>query len=319
MARSKGKGTLKGGLWRFYETPPFRGLRGNLVPGDRMPTDKLTGIMTAYSALTVHEGDFTTKSTGQVVENLRITGGIRRRHAGVVFRNCWVEGGTAPTTAVSYASILGYGSYNPPGDPMRFYDCTVRGVPTVYAQNGFQGGNTEFYRCDIAGMTDALGFQGGNCKFIASWVHDLTWWANDPWHSDGSHNDGCQIHGGTEYDFIGSRFDMGYKGTSALLIKVATGGGGQIGNVNIDKCWIFQTHANPANGTGIAINIIDQGNTMSGISVTNNIFSPGPMWKVNGGNSASTRVALISAGTRNITTWTNNRDTNGVLVTAGNG
>ena len=319
MATSGGKGTFSAEQWRFYGAGPYRGSRSDLVVGEYTPSAATTGITSPAESLTPHIGNFTTGYDGQVVTGLRITGNVRLKHAGVEFHNCLIEGLTAPTTPISYGSVLGYGTYYVAGDARTFTDCTITGVPTVYSQNGFQGGNVEFLRCDIYGMTDGAGFMLGDCSMTACWVHDLPHYETDPWHTDGTHNDAIQVHGGSNYSIVGCRFDVGSKGTSALLIKSVSGGGGAITNLEVDRSWFFQTHDPVADGTAIAINLIDDGTAMTGISFTDNVFDVPTRWRINDGDDDATRVALVSAATRAVATWTGNVDTTGVPVTMGLG
>ena len=290
--------------------------RSALVPGDYMPGPGTTGILTEKGSLTVHDGNLTTTVPGQVIENLWIKGKLTRKHAGVVVRNCYIDGSTASESQTSYASVTAYDATG--GEPMRMYDCTIRGdVPFVWSGNGFQGADAELHRCDVAGGTDGLNFQNGNVKAISTWVHDLAWYAEDFTHVDGTHNDGLQIHGGRDYQVLGCRFDIGYKGTSAILSTTQSGVGGTIGDVEISKSWFFSTWPSQANACAIALNIIDDGTGQTGWSVTDCVFSAPGTWRING--PGSTRVGLCSAGTKALLTWTGNVDTNGVPVTLGTG
>lgn len=95
------------GKWRSNLADAYS-LRDNLVYGTYRPDANTTGIVGSVDALTVHSGNLTTTTAGQVIENLRITGKLTIKHANVTVRNCLLEGLTAGATSPSYSSITAY-------------------------------------------------------------------------------------------------------------------------------------------------------------------------------------------------------------------
>lgn len=97
--------------------------------------------------------------------------------------------------------------------------CTFKPSTLNFYTNTGQGHDMHFYRCYIENTVD--GFSPyANCEFDCCYVYRLAWFFNDsPVHTDGTHNDGVQHHGGAFLHIHGCAF-YGYKfnalGTPAL-------------------------------------------------------------------------------------------------------
>lgn len=285
------------GKWRSNLADAYS-LRDNLVYGTYRPDANTTGIVGSVDALTVHSGNLTTTTAGQVIENLRITGKLTIKHANVTVRNCLLEGLTAGATSPSYSSITAYDALSP---GTNVYDCTIRGeVDSVYSANGMQGRDINLYRCDISGLVDGVGAQRSNVGVYGCWIHDLRWFSWSPYHSDGTHNDGIQLHGGgSNFTFRGNSIEVGYKGTSCIIVTQDLGA---CSNVTIDKNWFISTWPTRSEACATAVNISQTGAStapMTGVSITDNRFSALTTWRVN-------HAALIDRGTYDIATITGN-------------
>lgn len=169
-------------------------------------------------------GNITTHGT--VIENRRIVGKCGVQAEDVALLNCPAEGLTLPTSGGA-AVIDAYSS-----SAKRFWmeDCLVT-VPTpdVRWENGVQiGPDATLVRVSVRGSVDGIGVfnkAGGTVQptIIDPDVQGLVWFAVDPNHSDGSHNDPIQFHSpiGAGARLIGGLLDGGAKGTSCVMVNVS--------------------------------------------------------------------------------------------------
>lgn len=284
------------GYWRS-EYADVYSARDNLVYGDYRPDASTTGILSDPSELTVYAGNLTTTSANQVIENMWVQGKVIIKHANVTVRNCLIDGATAGPSSPSYASITAYENVATSGT---FIDCTITGsIATVYSSNGVQGRDFNLYRCDISGTVDGVGAQYENVGIYGCWIHDLPWYSFDPSHSDGSHNDCIQVHGGSNFTIRGNSLEAGYKGTSCIIVTQDVGA---TSNVTIDKNWIMSVYPTQAQAVATGINVSQTGAStaaMTGVVITDNIFSALNTWRVN-------HAGLIDRGTYDIATISGN-------------
>jgi hypothetical protein len=284
------------GNWRTEYGSAYS-VRDNLVYGTYRPDASTTGITSDVGDLTVYAGNLYTTSANQVIENMWVQGKIVVHHENVTVRNCLIDGATAGPSSPSYASITCYDNF---ATSSNFYDCTITGsITTVYSSNGVQGRDMNLYRCDISGTVDGIGAQYENVGIYGCWIHDLPWYSWDPGHSDGSHNDGIQVHGGSNFTIRGNSIEVGYKGTSGIIVTQDVGA---TSNVTIDQNWIMSVYPTTASATSTGINVSQTGAStaaMTGVVITDNIFSALSTWRVN-------HAGLIDRGTYDIATITGN-------------
>ena len=293
------KGTRRGGQWHFFDMPPFSP-RDQLVFGEDKPGPGTAGLLNE-DILTWHAGDLTTQYHGQVITNLDIEGQIRVRHDGCIFTNTRANGLTVGQPgAPSYYLLVDV--LQARSVATQFFDCEFRG-PDTHLYNAIQGQDATFTRCKIGpGPVDGVGMQKRNMSLLGCWITGLVWHNQDPaqggglpWNkttnpSGGTHNDGVQMHGGDNFNIIGTRIDLSAPQpdvslTSCILAQSETGGGGPITNMTIRDNWLSSLGAR-AVGTGINMVWNTHGTypgLFTGSEVSGNRFSPKGTWSVNHG------------------------------------
>lgn len=203
--KTRGAGTIGGG----DEEPG----RDDLVIGTYKPDASNTGVLpdisrTNYNSpstsgtLTVSPGTY---------QNLDFWGDIQLTGAGTwTFSNCFFHGGIGHpgnNRGCLYCwSMTGSAT---------FTDCTFSAQDPSYYRDGIVGRGYTLTRCEIYNTNDGAGAfhtSGGaaNVTIQGCYIHDLVWWRQDPAHSDGTHNDGVQIQGGSGFTIIGNHIH-GYK------------------------------------------------------------------------------------------------------------
>lgn len=156
-----------------------------------LPGASNTGVP-AGTKLTQHKGDLTITKAGTTIDALDIHGFVIVKAANVTIKRSIVRGGKATwnrgliTNTTSGATGL------------VIEDCDlIPATPTLWL-DGVKGGNFTVRRVNIdGGVVDGVKVHGNNVVVEDSWIHDLTHYSQDPNHSDGSHNDGVQVLGGT--------------------------------------------------------------------------------------------------------------------------
>jgi hypothetical protein len=291
------------GQWVAPGTAPVSA-RDLLVAGTYRPDAGTTGVLPGISR-TTWSGNLTTSASGQVIENLDITGRLIINHGGVVVRNCTIAGGTPPSYATdnSYGSVKAFNAVSP---KTTFYDCTIySSVASVDASAGIQGRDFDLYRCNIYGVVDGARTQYGNVGIYQCWIHDLPWYSVDPRQtSGGSHNDGIQCEGGgNNYVIRGNSIEMGGSTNAALMI---TQNVGNITGLIIDKNWLYSV----VGGSWTGINLSEKGlGAATGVQITNNRFSDLGTWRHN-------KHALIDSNTYDVATISGNvNDSDGAAAT----
>jgi hypothetical protein len=151
-------------------------------------------------------------------------------------------------------------------------DCTFDPVFPNVSIDGFRGSNYTVRRCDISKTVDGAVIHGvgdnradptaGNVVFEDNWVHDLTWYANDGYHTDGSHNDGIQLVGGSHVQIRRNFFDS--PRNACLMIQA-----------NLQPVADVIIENNRFIGGAASINIYDKREPVgfSGIVIKNNSFA----------------------------------------------
>ncbi|MBC7459869.1 MAG: right-handed parallel beta-helix repeat-containing protein [Thermoleophilia bacterium] len=127
--------------------------------------------------------------------------------------------------------------------------------------NDFMGGDMTLRRIESTRGVDTGGVYRSSVTVEQSWLHDSTHYDQDPSHADNqSHNDGIQVHGGSNYRFVGNTI-TGHN-NAAIMVNQAVS---HTSDLLIDRNWL--------DGGGCSINIAaaNQYGT-SQLTVTNNRF-----------------------------------------------
>lgn len=194
-----------------------RGL--DFVPGSTVPDPTLNvGILPGVTR-TTYSGSTTITTDGVVIENADISSYIIVDAANVTFYNCYFSAGGSLTDG----GMVDCKTAN--CSNIRFYRCTFIPAITSDRRDAVYGHDYTVERCHIEHVVDGFGVANqysslSNVHIIGNWIGNLSWYADDRGaHSDGTHNDGVQVHSGTNIWIVGNAF-YGYKynalGTPAL-------------------------------------------------------------------------------------------------------
>ena len=208
---------------------------------------------------------FTIRTPGAVYDRWRFDAFVEVRAPGVVITNSHLRGAA---TTVDRGLLLVSPDPTTAGQPSAtISDSTVSPrIPSVYI-DGIRGSNFTARRVEITGTVDGVHIHGtatrtdphaGNVTVEASWIHDLTHYANDPRQTNGSHNDNVQMVGGHN---VTLRYNtLTGASNAAFMIKPDRN---TITDVTLDHNW--------AGNGGCTFNIDNASQTtMTGIAVTNN-------------------------------------------------
>ena len=168
---------------------------------------------------TSYSGPTTITTDGTVIQNKNITQYIDVDAADVTFVNCYFSAGGALDTG----GLVNCKTAN--CSNVRFYRCTFIPSTTSDRRDAVYGHHYTVERCHIEHTVDGLAVANqfssdNNVHILGNWIGNLSWYADDRGaHNDGTHNDGIQIHSGSNIWIIGNAF-YGYKynalGTPAL-------------------------------------------------------------------------------------------------------
>lgn len=229
------------------------------------------------ATLSTHTGDFNTTATGQVVENLNITGKIQVRHDNVTFRNCKARSARDDTGQKLIRK------------KPQFFWCTI-GVETGPSNSDNVGcvylADFLFYRCQIFGWIDLVHVLGGAPTLVENWIHSPYYNPNrgsnhmDPIQPPGE-SPGSSHNGFSSFLCQGNRFDTWpYTGSQTagsqfgnLGIKASTSGAFNI-EWGICKEFVFRDNYVDGNYSQCmyALNNPAQGGMPGPIIVIDNIF-----------------------------------------------
>jgi hypothetical protein len=182
--------------------------RDDLVVGTYKPDANTTGVLPAVTRSTL-SGTQTITTAGTTLKDLNITGRVLVRAANVTITNCYITGGTAPTTETGLIDCNHSAASN-----CKVTDCTLApDVPSVY-YTGIIGHDYVAKRVNTYWIVDGFGvynnnagFQSGptNVQILGSYVHDMYYYTPDPTHTDQrTHNDAIQVQGGSGTQIIGN-------------------------------------------------------------------------------------------------------------------
>jgi hypothetical protein len=236
------------------------------------PDANTTGVLpgttlTAYNSSSVNTVTITTDDT--LIENKIIYGDIKIQASNVVIRNCQLVGGNnVPTGAGAIVNCLSSSAYN-----ALIENCDI--FPRLVARNrdGIVGHEYTARRNHVKNTIDGFGIfpsqpsgTVANVSLEGNYVHDLAYfypdWKNGTsgatYHSDGTHNDGCQVQGGANIHVIGNNL------TATSIAGPGTG-------TNPDKSWLIGT----GNANGSALIIQNNVATLTNVVAEQNYLSHG--------------------------------------------
>ncbi|GAA4626130.1 right-handed parallel beta-helix repeat-containing protein [Cellulomonas oligotrophica] len=222
------------------------------APGAVKPGPTNTGVP-AGTKLTVHQGDLTLGTPGQVVEGLDVRGFVKVTAPGVTIRKSIVRG-TATTIQRSLVSTSA-------GASVTVEDSELYAQSPSAHIDGFRGQDITVRRSNIHHVIDHFHLTGGNVTVESSWLHDNLHYTNDPLQGGTpSHDDSIQIQVGSNIRITGN------------TIEDATNSGiqftqdrGVVSDVRITKNWL--------DGGGCTVNLAEKGKgAFQGVVITDNVF-----------------------------------------------
>lgn len=182
--------------------------RDSLVVGSYKPSTATTGATsTSLKPYNTSGADLVITKDGTVLDGLEIWGDIKVRAANVTIKNSRLHGGTSvPKSNTGIVDANDYRVKN-----LVVQDSTLVPQSPSYYRDGIVGHDYTALRNHISGTNDGLGIfnrPGGpvaaNVTAKGNYIHGLTYWSNDPAHSDGTHNDGIQVQGGENINIAGN-------------------------------------------------------------------------------------------------------------------
>jgi hypothetical protein len=220
-----------------------------LYKPDANTTGVLPGTTLApYNATNVNSFTITTANT--VIENKIIYGDIKIQASNVVIRNCRLVGGNhIPTSASGIVDCNGANVFN-----ALIENCDIFPRKISLNRDGIVGHEYTARRNHVKNTIDGFGVFNctspsnsfANVRLEGNYVHDLAYFFPDytngvsgnTAHTDGTHNDGCQVQGGANIHILGNNF------TASSIAGPETG-------INPDKPWLIDT--GNANGSALLI------------------------------------------------------------------
>lgn len=165
------------------------------------PSATNTGIppTTVLTQLGSSGTDLIITADNTVIDGKDIYGDIKIRARNVTIRNSRLRGGryipASNTGIVDCNSVLCFNA--------TITNCEIIPDQPSYYRDGIVGHEYTATYNEVAFTNDGFGIfnkPGGvpeaNVTVMYNYVHDLTYWDNDPAHSDGTHNDCVQVQGG---------------------------------------------------------------------------------------------------------------------------
>jgi hypothetical protein len=222
-------------------------------PGKPGPTN--TGVPPGTKLKVVH-GTVTVTKAGTVIDSQDIKGQLIIMASNVTVKRSLIEGAKGQDASVDIKS----------GSNILIEDSEVTDTYPSLGNDDMRVMNATVLRLNIHGGVDGIKLFS-NSTVSASWIHGLTYFANDPGQSDGhTHNDAIQILGGSNFHVTGNWLQSATKDNSAIQVTQSIG---KIGSLFISGNWAdggscsfnFSGH----NGAGKQL-------ALNGISVLNNRF-----------------------------------------------
>ncbi|MEC5180196.1 hypothetical protein [Arthrobacter sp. CG_A4] len=253
--------------------------RAALAVGTYQPSAATSGV-TAGTALTPHNtsgADLVISQDGTVLDGLEIYGDIKVRAKNVTIKNSRLHGGKGipgSNTGVVDANSAAVAN-------LVVQDTTIIPDSPSYYRDGIVGHDYTAKRNHIQGTNDGLGIfnrPGGpataNVTAEGNYIHSLTYWSNDPAHSNGTHNDGIQVQGGENIRIAGNTVVANSnpgpgsgpnpRGNHAGIGIMLQQNVAKLANVVVEKNWVDdgQTSINIDNGKYANITVTVAGNSL---------------------------------------------------------
>jgi hypothetical protein len=235
--------------------------REALVVGAYKPDATNTGLLNDPTRpLTVWNGDYTANVAGAAIKDLEIRGRLIVTAANVTVDNCWVRGPATWPDADSGLVLCSNPTLN-----LTVRDCLLQPQTPDERIDGIRYNGYTAIRCRILQVVDGLGMfntSGGavNANAYGCWIGPLTKFYPDTAHTDGTHNDGVQLQGGSNMVIRGCRIEGlidQNTGNTGGFNTVAGGGSksplcrqtnaviqlnantGPLANVTIESNWLY--------------------------------------------------------------------------------
>ena len=229
-----------------------------LAVGSYRPSAATTGVPagTVLKPFNSAGADLVITQDGTVLDGLEIYGDIKVRAKNVTIRNSRLHGGPGiPASNTGIVDATDAGVVN-----LQVQDNTIIPDRPSYYRDGIVGHDYTARRNHIQGTNDGLGIfnrpggpPGANVTAEGNYIHSLTFWSNDPAHSDGTHNDGIQVQGGENIRIVGN-----------TIVASATPGRGSGPNPRGDHAGIgimLQQNVGPLGNVVVEQNWVDDGQT----------------------------------------------------------
>ena len=223
------------------------------TPGSYKPTASNTGVPAGKTLKPYNTSgaDLVITKDGTVLDGLDIYGDIKVRAKNVTIKNSRLRGGKGiPKNNTGIVD-----STNSNVSNLVIQDNTIIPDRASYYRDGIVGHDYKALRNHIQGTNDGLGIfnrPGGpataNVTAEGNYIHDLTFWSNDPAHRDGTHNDGIQVQGGQNIRIVGNNIvatskpgagsapnPRGNKAGAGILLQQNVA---KLANVTVSKNWV---------------------------------------------------------------------------------
>jgi hypothetical protein len=147
--------------------------------------------------LTVVNGDQTITTAGAVLDGLDVHGRVIVKAPNVTIKNSIIRGtdqGGKYGLVDNMSGSVG----------LKIYDSEIVATNPNWSVNGIMGWNFELHRVNIHNTVDQVSIAGDNVVVADSWLHGNLWYANDPDHTDGSHDDNIETVSGNHILITGN-------------------------------------------------------------------------------------------------------------------
>lgn len=237
--------------------PPTELTSANNTPID---TSSGTAGVPDGAKLTKHVGDIVITKPGTVLDHMDIYGRIKVEAANVTIKDCVVHGDAkAPTYNTALIDCNSGAAKN-----VLIEDSTLAPTTPSVWTDGVIGHDYTADRVNTYNVVDGFGVynntgnkKDANVTIENSDIHDLSYFANDPNHSDGTHNDGIQIQGGGNIRIIDNTIEAFKSKTAGTQgsDKAQAPGSGILIQGNVSPVFDLDVEGNTIDGSKAGINI----------------------------------------------------------------
>lgn len=257
------------------DVPATGASRDSLVPGTYQPSESTAGLPKgqALKPYNTSSADLVITQDGTVLDGLEIWGDIKVRAANVTIKNSRLHGGLAiPKSNTGVIDANDARVKN-----LVVQDSTILPQRPSYYRDGIVGHDYTSLRNHITQTNDGLGIfnrpagpAAANVTAKGNYIHGLTFWSNDPAHSDGSHNDGIQVQGGENILITGNKIvgDMVVGSGSAKPVRGLYTTTGMLLQQNVAKFKNVVVEQNFVDGGLTSITVDHSANKQSSIELT---------------------------------------------------